>query len=216
MSEDKKDIGLYNLTKPVIMMFPALFEPKTFKGKGGGEPKFSANFVFDPTSEDLAAMKKVAVAVAKAKHPDIDLKTLTFPFKNGTKSADKRKAKGKDDAEWLRGKAIVVARSKFRPQLGVVEGSQIIDLADNNDLIAKYKGKFYNGVEAYATLNFVWWDPIKEEDTGGVTAYLNMVLSTGRGKRIGGGGSIADTFKQYVGTMTAEDPTEELDDEIPF
>lgn len=218
MSENGSE-GLYSFTEPVVMAHPALFEPRGFgkKGKETGEPKYSANFVFNPDSADLKAMKALAVKVARAKWPDRDLKTLQFPFANGDKLADKRKAKsGKDDGAYQRGKVVIAARSKYEPRLAGIENGKIVDY--EGEARIKAKPKFYFGVQVFAQVNFVAYEGVGNNPDG-VTAYLNMVFSTGKGEKIAGGASAAETFKGYVGHVSAEDPTagaEQLDDEIPF
>ena len=206
--------GIFNLTAPVVMAFPNLLEAKAFKknGKDTGEAKFSANFIFDASSEDLKAMKTLAAKLAKNKWPDKEFRDLCFPFASGDKAADDRAKKGKDDGEWTRGKVIVAARSKYEPRLSYIHNGKIIDLETE---IAKHeaKGKFYPGVEVLAQLNFVPYDAVGQNTKGGVTVYLNMVCSTGKGKRLGGGSTASETFKGYVGSVSAEDPTEPWDDQ---
>lgn len=214
---DTKTEGRVSLTIPVILAHPSLFEPKQFKknGKPNGEPKFSGNFVFAPDNADLKRMKTIAAQVARAKWPTRDLKELKFPFSNGDKLADARKAKsGKDDGAYQRGKVVMSSRSKYRPRLSVVDSGRIVDLEDDA-LIAKFKSKFFFGAETLAEFNFVVFEGGNGPD--GVTAYLNQVLATGKGTKIAGGASGSETFKGYIGSASAEDPTGgELDDEIPF
>ena len=216
MSEDK-DQGIYNLTSPVQSVFPNLIEPRAVgpKGKEQGKPKYSLNFVFDPDSEDLAKLKSLAAKLAKAKWPSRDLKELRFPFSNGDKLADKQKAKGKD-AEFYRGKVVLVSRSQYEPRLSVIQNGGITDLEGDARVAAK--GKFYHGVEVLAQVNLVAYDGVGEDGKDGVTAYLNMVLSTNKGDKLSGGASAAEVFSGYAGVSTTEDPTEgsDLDDEIPF
>lgn len=215
MSE--KTDGIYNLTAPAIMTFPALYEARKFKanGKESGEPKFGANFTFEANSEDLKNIKQLAGKIARAKWPDRDLKTLKFPFTAGDKLADKRKAAGKDDGEWQRGKVMISARSKFEPRLAVVLNGKVTDL--DGDLKMKSKNQFYSGVLCYAQFNFVPYDAVGGNPPG-VAAYLNMVFSLNKGERVGGGQSAVEVFKGYQGALSAEDPTsaQTLDDEIPF
>lgn len=220
MSDEKKnDDGVFNLTKPVIMAHPNLFEARAFgkKGKESGTPKFSANFIFEPDSEDLKGLKSLAVKVARGRWPDRDLKTLSFPFANGDKLADKRKAAGKSDGEFNRGKVVIAARSKFEPRLSAIENGKMIDY--DGDARIKAKNKFYFGVFALAQFNFVPYDGVANNPDG-VTCYLNMVFSTNKGERLSGGAAAAEVFKGYVGHSTTEDPTAgqktSLDDEIPF
>ncbi len=215
---DQTQDGIFNLTKPVIMTFPNLFKARPFKGKGGkelGEPKFDASFLLDPDSDDLKNMKALCVKIARANRPSTDLKTLAFPFKSGDKLADQAKAKNKDN-EVSRGKVSLSARSKYQPKLAVFENGKIVDL-DDETAIARYKSRFYPGVLVYAQLNFVWYDEVGQGPAG-VNAYLNMVLTTGKGARLGGGRSAADVFSGYVGIVSDVDPTagQMPDDEIPF
>lgn len=232
MTADAKTDGIYNLTQPVVMSFPQLLEPKAFteNGKAKGEPKFSANLNFPADSEDLKAIKALAAKLARAKWPDKPFYVTTtdgqkiaevlFPFANGDKLADARQKKGKDDGEYMRGKVVISARSKYEPRLSYVENKKIIDCEGDMAKQAA-KGKFYPGVEVLAQLNLVPYDAVGSNGKPGVTAYLNMVLSTGKGARISGGQTASEAFKGYVGSVSAEDPTAPgagalLDDEIPY
>lgn len=219
MSDSKTD-GLFSLTAPVVMTFPNLFTARAFgpKGKERGEPKYSANFIFKPDHVDLKALKELAVKIARAKWPGVELATLKFPFTDGTKLADKRKEKkGKDDATFYRGNVIVAARSKFPPALAGIENGRLVDYIDAARTAAA--PKFFSGAEVLAQFNFVAYDGVDEGARNGVTAYLNSVLATGKGTRLAGERSAAETFKGYVGHASTEDPTAgntDLDDEIPF
>lgn len=215
---DEAISGIYNLTEPVVMTFPNLLTPKKFgqKGKETGEPKYSANFSFNPDSADLKGMKAVAARVARAKWPGRDFKELAFPFSNGTKLADDAKA-NKKDREYYRGKVVVAARSKYEPHLSGIENGVAVDY--ENEARQAAAKKFFSGVEVLAQVNFVAYKGVGKNPDG-ITAYLNMVFTTGKGVRIAGGQTAAEVFKGYVGTISAEDPTAgaaaDLDDEIPF
>jgi len=216
MSDDK-DGGIYNLTSPVQSAFPNLIEARAVgkKGKEVGKPKYSLNFCFPSDSSDLAALKALAVKLAKEKWPGVDIKTLRFPFSSGDKLADKAKAGGKD-AEFYRGKAILVSRSQYEPRLSGIENGKVVDYEGPARIAAK--PKFYNGVEVLAQVNLVAYDAVGEDGKPGVTAYLNMVLTTNKGAKLSGGASAAEVFKGYAGSVTTEDPTDDAsdDDEIPF
>lgn len=217
MTEDKTD-GIFSLTQPVIMAFPQLFEAKAFKenGKEKGEPKYSANLVFPADSEDLKNLKTLAASLARAKWPDkqfylttqegIKIPQIIFPFTSGDTLADIRKKKGKDDGEYMRGKVIIAARSKYEPRLSYIEGKRIVECEGEVAKLAA-KGKFYPGVEVLAQLNLVPYEAVGANGKPGVTAYLNMVLSTGKGARISGGQTASEAFKGYIGQHSAEDPT---------
>lgn len=216
MTEAKAD-GIYNLTSPVPLLFPNLLVPKAFmkNGKAQGEPKYSGTLEFEVGHPDLEGMKALAGKLAKGRWPDKPFSELAFPFSSGDKAADKRKAAGKD-GEHSRGKVLLKSSSKYEPRLSVIVDGKIIDI-DSEMLKQAHKGKFYNGVEVLAQLNFVTYDAIGENAKGGVTAYLNIVMSTGKGKRLSGGATAAEVFKGYAGAVSTEDPTGGVaDDQIPF
>lgn len=218
MSEQAKQQGeLFNLTLPVVMTHPNLFVARAFgqKGKETGEPKFSANFIFAADNPDLAAMKQAAAKVARARWPSRDLKELKFPFSAGDKINARRTGKGKKADEHIVGKVVLAGRSKYEPRLAMLDSGRLVDL--EGPAREANKGRFYPGVEVLAQFNFVAYDGVGANPDG-VTAYLNMVLSTNKGKKIATGASAAETFKGYAGHSTTEDPTggDALDDEIPF
>lgn len=217
---DQDNSGLFAFTKAVPVTFPALFAPRRVKrnGKETGEPRFEGTFIFDPQSPDWVALKQLAAKIAKGRNPSVDLASLAYPFKNGTAQADKRQQKaGKDDAAFMRGKGLLVARSKFQPKLSVTEGGRIVDLEDDAQK-TQFKSRFYSGVEVFAQINLVWYNAVQEGSKDGITAYLNVVCSTGKGKRLGGGEGQAGSalFGGYLGQLSAADPTAGSDDEIPF
>lgn len=223
MSDTK---GIYSLTAPAVLAFPALLEARKFKrnGKETGDPKFGATFVFPADSGDLKAMKELAIKLVREKWPGRDLKEIKFPFKSGDKEIEKQivklKKEGKEytgRADFMKGMTVLKASSKYQPRLSILLNGRPVDL--EGDTLNAHKGKFYFGVHALAQFNFVSYDAIKDGDPDGITAYLNMVLSLNKGERLSGGASAAEVFKGYVGHSTTEDPTEvqgELDDEIPF
>ena len=217
MSEQQNE-GIFTFTTPKTLTFPNLLEAKAVKGPNGkpsGEPKYSSNFEFDISDDDLTAAKAVAAKIARAKWPGRDLKELSFPFTNGDKLADKAKAKGKD-REFSRGKVVLTARSKYQPRMSVVENGRAIDL-EGDAIVATGKRVFYTGVSVLAQVNFVAYDGVGANPDG-VTAYLNMVCSLNKGKKLtSGGASAAEVFKGYIGTTSDENPLgDDLDDEIPF
>lgn len=205
--------GVYDTTAPVLMFQPNLFTPKAFKGPNGkpnGEPKFSANFGLQPTGADLAGMKEIAKALAKAKWPGRSLKELVFPFKNGDELADKAKAKVDAKvakarlADYYRGLVILPARSLFAPRMAAIVNGKLVDFDEVT--ILQNKNRFFFGGEVYAQVAFKAYEGVGANPDG-INAYLNQILATGKGTRIGGS-SVAENFRRYVGTMSAEDPTQ--------
>jgi len=197
------------------MSWPKLFEPEQFTdkktGKTSGNAYYSAQFTIDPNSDDFKALKAASAEVAKARWPSRELKEIRWPWVNGTKKADDRKTKGKEDGEYQRGKAVITSKSgeEYRPRLAVWDGRSI-DLTDDI-LISKYKSWFFSGAEVLVEWNLKAYDGVGANPDG-ITAYLNLVLSTGKGDKLAGGGAPAsEVFKGYVGHATEEDPTD-----IPF
>ena len=212
------DTSFFNLTAPALMAHPHLIKAQAFTdsktGKAKGDPKFGAAFVLDPTHPDLDPFKKHCFRIFTAAYPSVDLKEVNaWPFKSGTKLADKRKAKceekgKKADGEWQRGKAVIEARSEYRPRLAILEpGRGILDLNDE-DAIKAHSGKFYFGTMALAAFNVVANKIDAGERTNYyVSAYVQMVLTLNKGERIGGARPAGEVFRGYVGQMSNEDPT---------
>lgn len=223
--------SLVATTTPVVMAFQgSLIEAKRFKqnGKESGEPRHSASFIFDPTSPDLARIKAAAVAVAQAKWPgrDIggDFKAGKFglPFAAGNSIVAKTQAKmakaGKEydgKADFMKDKVVLKASSKYQPRLAVIENGKISPPLEGAALTAN-KGKFYFGAEVLFEVNLSAYDAVGSNGTDGVTAYLQQVLTTNKGKRLSGGTDPAETFASYAGKLSSEDPTKGLEDTIPF
>lgn len=243
LTQEERDAGNFDTPTPAVTTFPNLFEAKAVKrnGKDTGEPKYSINVELDPEKPaDAAIIKGVkgkVLEVARARWPGRDfakesaktytdgdgvvnkkIPTFVFPWSNGTEHADKAKAAGKD-REFSRGKFVLTARSKFAPRLSAVINGKIVEFESVEQAKAQSK-LFFNGVEALVQVNFQAYDGVGETGADGVTAYLNVVLTTGKGKKVSGGGgpSAAEVFKGYAGSISNLDPTGggDLDDEISF
>lgn len=218
---DAKQSARFVFTRPAILIYSdGLYKATQYEGKG--EFKYSAGFILAADHADLANLKAAINGVAQAASPGIAWKSFGKPISTGDKLADKRKAKKgdkySDDAEWMRGKVALTARSKFPPALSVVIGQTSLDL-DDDALKAKYKNNFFWGAEVVPEIALVWYPAKKETDAPGVTAYCQAVLATGKGTRMNGGRPAAETFSGYLGRQSSVDPTGGAgmeDDEIPF
>jgi hypothetical protein len=225
--------GLYQVNTPCTLGHPNLLEPSAFKDpktkKAKGDPTYSGIFVFKNGHPDLPGLKTKILEAAKAKWPDKNIVeeakagNIKMPFANGDKLADKRvaklKAAGKEDdhrGDFQRGGTVFRASSKFPPGLGVVSNKAIVDITDENK--ALHKGAFYFGTDCFVSFTFKAYDAINEDAKAGVKAYLTMVVSLNRGKKLSSQRSSAEAFKGVAGLASMEDPTggSELDDEIPF
>ena len=199
------NLGIFDMTVPVPLLFPALLEPKAYQQKGAvrGVPKFGGTFLFSADHADLKPMKNQMLAVARAKWPGVDPKNVGWPVASGSEYAAKRTAGGKDGS-FYEGKAMLKARSKYEPMVSWVEGGKLKEIPSTT-AGAVMNSKFFSGAEVLATFNFV---AVEVSDKKYVTAYLNKVFSTGKGERLGGGSrSAAEAFKGYIGHDSQEDPT---------
>lgn len=208
-TETKGD--LFSSSVPVLVSFPNLLEAKRVSKSQKEEPKFSANFEFEPDHVDLARIKAEIGRVAKAKWPGKDIGeaiksgALVVPLTSGDKLATKAKDKGKT-RDWSVGKTVLTARSQFEPQLSAVNAGKLEEFeGDKRPLFKQYE---YTGAFALFQVNLVAYDAVGEDGKPGVTAYLNMVCVTKKGPKLAGGGaSAAEVFKGYVGAASDEDPT---------
>lgn len=211
MTEATKADLSFTFNEPVRGAYMNIFDAKAFKknGKEVGDPKFGLTLMMEPDYSALPALKAKIAEAAKSKWPSRPMSELKFPLSSGDKAAERAIAKGKN-RDFMKGKIVLTARSKYAPTLAVLEGGRIITL-ESDALKAKYKSKFYSGSFVAASVNFVPYEADDGDD--GVTAYLQSLLWVKDGERIGGRDQ-AEVFKAYQGTTTAENPL--ADDEIPF
>jgi len=215
--------------------FGALLKARAFgegKGKAGrGEPKYSGMFLHKPDDPEFKIIKEAAVAAAKEKWPGRDIGAdyksgeLKMPWQSGDAVADRRLKKlqneGKEDdgrGDWQRGYMVVKAGSKNAPRLAYYDANRNAVEVDISK-IDMHRAKFFSGAECSYEINLVAMDAIGEDGHDRVVAYLNIVCSTGKGERVGGGKSASEAFAGYAGKATEEDPTagkDDLDDDIPF
>jgi Protein of unknown function (DUF2815) len=223
-----ENLGMFTSTTPVVMAFPSVTEARKAKvnGRETGEPKYGATFIFPEDHPDLKAFKEIAIGVARAKWPGRDLGAdvksgeLKLPWAKGDMLADRRVAKlvkaGKSDdhkADFQRGQTVLKTSSKFAPALSVLENGKLVDL--EGATIPLNKAKFYFGCECLVQVNFVAYDRVGDAGKDGVTAYLQMVVSLNKGKKLAGAKSAAETFSGYVGKASEENPLgDAADDEF--
>ncbi len=213
MSDTDKDLGVYlaGFNSAVRCVFPTLFEARRvkIKGKETGEPKFSCTFLLTTDHPDLANLKKVAAAVAKARWPGRKLGELKFPFNDGNAMAAQAEAK-KKDGEFYKGQVVLKTSSKFQPA--------ILDGRTEPPVNTEDSGLIYSGCWVAFEINFVAYDGVGANPDG-VTAYLNVICFVGKGDRIAGKDH-SKTFTGIAGRATTENPLGDDDaagdDEIPF
>ena len=204
MSTADKNLGRV-VTPEARLIYPHLFKPHqmTMNGKPKGDPRFEVELLFDPSSID--AMKQKALAVARAKWPGRELSQIRFPFKKGEAIKAEREAKGKKGFDYYNGMISLRASSTHKPKVVDHQGEEILD-----------EGRVYGGCYGYAELNFVAWDGNGDNIPDCVTVYLNMIMKSRDGERLGGGRYPKEVFSGVIGKDSQEDPTAGLDDELPF
>jgi hypothetical protein len=220
VANQTKPGAAYVFTEKVRAPFLTVVNPAKVGKKGNekGDPVYSLTVLLKPDSVDLKAVKAAMVAVAKETWPGRDLKELKFPFQNGDEAAKEATANGKDGA-FFNGTVVFRTRSgqDKPPALAVLEGKKVQELnGQQREIVGKQK--FYNGCYVVPSIYIVAYKKGSEGGIGehsGVKAYLSAVLWAGDGERIGGG-SAAETFRGYAGSVTNEDPTVASDDEISF
>lgn len=214
----------YQFTQPVRHIWPKLFEPVPFidpkTGKAKGDKKsYQDTFLLDPTSPDLAALKALAAEIAK--EHNADFKQTAWPFKNGDKEIARLAKLGKT-ADYYKGQVFIRSETgeKMPPSLSINKSGVDFNKANIVDLKApaqftEYRNWFYSGSLVLPVLQLNWYDSVNG-GLPGVKAYLNLVIATNTGERIGGGKTGSERFKSYAGTVVEGDPTAGMDDEIPF
>ena len=231
----KKSASLLLRTPVVRMSYPNLLNPKKFKDpKTGREGNPMYNFEMIMTPEDLENFEVLretdewdsinvshAMAeVAKEEWPGINLKeavankSLRWPLKDGNQKKAEREANGKKGDVYEGMKIIPVkATEKWPPQLYVVENSKFRELkrdddADRRKIDQIFVAGYY--VRANVNVTTAFLNEIKY-----VTFYVNAVVFIREGERIGGM-TAEQRFGGIEGGESDYDPTEGLDDEIPF
>ena len=207
----QKTIGIYNTRTAARLLFPNLYEAKAFDEKG--EPKFGSTLLFSPSSVDVAEIGALCQRIAKEIWPATPYKDVIVPGIAGEKQIERSAAaarkKGKEPKgnEFYKGQWVVKASSKFQPALAGVESGKIVKYDTEVAKVAA-KERFYSGANALVQLNFIAYESeMGGRNLPGITCYLNMVMVTGGGDRIGGSGKAdADVFSQYIGSLSDVNP----------
>lgn len=250
MTTEQKKQEDFNFTTSHRVSYADIMEPRAYMkaGQKKGEPKYSGTFIIDHTPvikqidgkevdmSDIAQLKRACIAMLNANNKSnkkLKIGRLTeeqetagthievqVPWKDGTKEADKMKAKGKD-GEAFRGMTLLKGTSKYQPALAAIENKKIVEFTTDESKPAAKKF-FYSGAYLVPSfgLHFYKGDEGKPD---GVSLYLNAVMFAKHGARLGGrSANASETFKGYIGSISEEDPTggasaeDEFDDEIAF
>ncbi len=213
---EKKEVTRFKFeAAPVRMIFGSLIKPMASDYGNGrkSDPHYEIQAGIATDHPDLKALKATMAKVAKAEFGTVE--GVSFPIKDGTKIADKGKAKGKN-REACRGLVMFKASSsaEYPPALCYLTAGGVVDVEDRN-LAAS---KFYSGVEVGMEVTLKAYPGNDSNIPNSVVAYLSTVCSLGRGEKLGGSAaSRYATFAKNVGTVSDDDPTGGMDDEdIPL
>lgn len=222
-TETKKEINEVQMAASHRAVYVNLLKPRAFKkaGQDKGDPKYGASFLFTAEDADLKKLQAEVIAALKAKFPGKKLvpRRLTqeemdrgdtvevqVPWKDGTKQADKAKAENKR-AEELRGFIVVKSSSKYQPNLSALVNKKLEEF-NTEEAVAANAKYFYSGAWMVPCFGVNVYNG-DERNPPGASLYLNAVLFHKNDTRIGGQRkSAAETFKNFVGTISEEDPTE--------
>lgn len=223
-------------TTAKVMTWPTLITAEAQKLKNGEitkDKKFSADFILSQDDPDLLTIKRAVIDEVKRVFSAEYIQAMTacsqggqkptvsgmlgylggrlnLPLTDGTVKADARVALGKTDGEYARGKTVLhtSSREASPPALGGVVNGRVIDYA-TADQRAMNAGQFYFGVEAYFKVNVKAYNA--SSTVRGVSAYLQTVVTTNTGDRIGPqGASATEDFGHVSGHVSAVNPLDDL------
>ena len=150
---------------------------------------YQATFLLDPAEEDVASINRICGELAMAEFGTYEGKKM--PIRLGDTDADAAKRMTPPrDKEFLRGKVILQAHSKVKKMDGTLANPP--RLIVYNKVTGKYERfsepheraqaqpKFYSGVYATGSFAFATYSGFG----GGVTAYLNELVSFNVGDKI--------------------------------
>ncbi len=172
---------------PVIWVWVSSPKPENVKDKIPSS--YQATFLLTPDHPDFGPINEICGELAMAEFGTMVGKK--FPITNGTADADAARAMTPPkDKEFLRGKILLAAHSKVKKMDGTLanpprllvynKASGKYDRFSEPHERAQVKGMFYSGVHCIAQLAFATYTGFG----GGVTAYLNEIVSFNVGEKI--------------------------------
>lgn len=227
MAEVKKEVTRFKFeAAPVRMIFGSLIKP--IESNYGNGRKSALHFEIQagmpPEHPDFKSLKATMNKVARVEfggdmtdaewNQYIKDKKVSFPIKDGTKIADKGKAKGKN-REACRGLVMFKASSsaEYPPALCFVTAGGVVDVEERSQAASK----FYPGVEVGMEVTLKAYPGNDSNIPNSVVAYLSTVCSLGRGEKLGGSAASRYTaFAKNVGTISDDNPMDGADDEVPM
>ena len=192
----------------------SLIAPKAFRSKdgAGGLPRYNCQVLIAETNPVIPQLQALILKIAAEKFAPRDVRTLKLPLKSGISLNGERVTQGKQPLDFYPGNFVLFAQKPEKsragalltpPGLKVLQGGKPVDYSNRRDLAKSF---FYNGVLAAVSVQFKDFSGFG----GGITCYLDRVLSMNSGDLINVGRSdedvfgSADSYAEYVGTISAE------------
>lgn len=179
----------YQMTRaaPIIWVWVASPKPENVAQKIPSA--YQATFLLPPGHPDIEPINRICGELAMAEFGTYEGKK--FPVSDGTAEADAaRRMTPSKDKEFLRGMVKLSAHSKVKKMDGSLANPPRLlvfnkatgkyDRFSEPHERAQVKGMFYSGVQAIAQLGFLPYSGFG----GGVTAYLNEIVSFNVGDKI--------------------------------
>lgn len=208
----------YQMTKAAPAIWVWAVTPKPANVKLGSAPGYEVTLLLDPSGADFAEINRICGELAMAEFGTMAGKK--FPIKDGTAEADAARAMTPPkDKEFLRGKILLRAHSPEKRRDNTLGNPP--RLLVYNKVTGKYdrytepheraqaKSMFYSGVLAIAQIGLKAYPG----QGGGVTAYLNEIVSFNVGDKIITGVDdnerLGDATKYvgHIGTSSPINPT---------
>lgn len=200
MSTPQNDVSVF-ITSTHRLMFPHLDAPHQFldeNGKPDGAPEYSVIFLMPYNHPDvpamMAAMQAVhtAEALSKFKGMPFDMLDKVDGIRNpimvGDHYADKMIARGGDPANYeaYRGHYYLKAKSNAERQPAVFKQVEGQPEGPGRHEVIDIKTEMYGGCYGRGVLKVIGWE---NKGKYGFTFYINSILKTAEGPRLGGSGS---------------------------
>lgn len=202
------------ITGEARFLWPSLFTARTPQNRKSATPIFDVEMLFAP-STDMSGAFEAAKKAALAAWPGANLTdgSIRFPFRKGDQHIQKtvaryeREGKKVPDLSHYEGTVILRPKSQTRPKVYVMAAGtgDLVEIINEADV--------YGGCYGFAEVSFKAYDGNDDDIKPGVTAYLEGVVKTRDGDRIGGRDNSA---LQAMAKSIRTHVDVNMDDEIPF
>lgn len=228
--------------KPIpvrIIGTEGLMTPKAFKNADGtmGSPEFRLRCLVPQSHPQLAELNAIIIRLAQQAFPArVDQNGqwthygLNLPLKSGEQAIAEAAAKAQaanrkaPEMDYMQGQLLLSTHTGEKKRDGTMKDPPLLAVKQGGEF-KRYEGQFrpaareffYNGVYASVEVSLKAY----AGGSGGVTCYLNSVLSLGVGDRINMGRSLedsfgsADSYDEFIGHVSAESVVPQYQPQAP-